>query len=287
MFWELLSTLLLRDGQNPCGRWFGKSVAAVITLIPLLWAQVASASDSIVGPGVPEPMVFDLVRPLGVREGELEFNVISLVPFRREQKSTQGLFPSVEGTESDRPAKRELGPVIEWAPEVEWAPIDDLAIEFEVPFSEERIAEYKMGIQWSFTPSTDNSRISGLQLLVNTDADGGSTTPTFLYLWAARFAPTYSAQVMAGARTTLGSRSATTETDFVLNPTVYKEVTSSIAFGVEGNTTTSERGRVEALVMPQATLSLTRSITLQMGVGARVVRGDITGESGFRLIGQL
>ena len=232
-------------------------------------------------------MVFDLVRPLGARRGELEVNVISLLPFHRESRGTDGLFPSVEGTETDPPAKRELGPSVEWAPEIEWAPIDNLAVEFEVPFSDHRIAEFKFGFQWSFDPSRDNTRISGLQLLVNTDSDGASTTPTLLYLWAARFAQTYSAQVMVGGRTTLGSRSATEESDFVFNPTLYREVCSSVALGIEGNTITSEKGRLELLFMPQATLSLSRSVTLQLGVGARVVKSDIVGESGFRLIGQL
>ncbi len=57
------------------------------------------------GPRIPEPMVFDLVRGLGARRGELEFNVLNLVPFRRG------------------------GPSYEWAPEVEYAVFDGFAVE--------------------------------------------------------------------------------------------------------------------------------------------------------------
>lgn len=34
------------------------------------------------GPRIPEPMVFDLVRPLGAKRGEGEINVLGMIPLR-------------------------------------------------------------------------------------------------------------------------------------------------------------------------------------------------------------
>lgn len=74
-------------------------------------------------PHIPEPMVFDLVRPLGADKGELEIN--SLVQYSR-----QGEF--------------------EWAPEIEFAPWNDFALELELPFDNTRQQEYKIAAQGTF-----------------------------------------------------------------------------------------------------------------------------------------
>lgn len=60
---------------------------------------------------IPEPLVFDLVRGLGARRGELEINVL-------------GQFP-VGGSNNRK---------IHWAPEVEGAVTDGIALELELPF---------------------------------------------------------------------------------------------------------------------------------------------------------
>lgn len=127
-------------------------------------------------------MVFDLVRPLGVRRGELEINTLGIVPFRRTTSSVEGLFPSSEGTEEDPPATKRRGPGIEWAPEIEFAPLNNFALEFELPFADGTLAEYKAGAQWSFSPTANGLFIDGIQGLLNIDADGSSVTPTLLYL---------------------------------------------------------------------------------------------------------
>ena len=61
-------------------------------------------------PHIPEPMVFDMVRPLGAQRGELEINTLA-------QRNLSG-----------------SGSRTEWAPEIEYAFMDGLAIEFELPF---------------------------------------------------------------------------------------------------------------------------------------------------------
>jgi len=241
------------------------------------------AEEGALRPHAPEPMVFDLVRPLGVRAGEFEVNTLGIIPFRRSSSSTGGLFPSEEGTEQDPPANKGLGPTIEWAPEIEFAPIDNLALEFELPFADSTLAEYKAGVQWSFTPTSDGLFIDGIQGLINIDADGSSITPALLYLSAWRFRGIYTFQTMLGARSTVGSRAAANETDLLINPTLYAELGSGRAVGGESNITVSEKGAIECRIMPQFSLHV-GIITIQLGAGVVFDDERAVGETAFRLV---
>jgi hypothetical protein len=92
--------------------------------LPELFDPVSAPADNgreFRGPIIPEPMVFDMVRPLGARRGELEVNVLGLVPLKRDGGA----------------------PAIEWAPEVEWAIRDGFAVEFELPFRRVRQASLR------------------------------------------------------------------------------------------------------------------------------------------------
>lgn len=91
---------------------------------------------------------------------------------------------------------------------------------------------------------------------------------------------------MLGARRTLGSRAAATETDIVINPTLYMDVSSGRALGLESNITISERGKLEYRLMPQFSVNV-GFFTAQFGVGVRFDDGRPTGESAFRLITEL
>lgn len=58
-----------------------KKLAAVMMLLGwCLWAsaEVGDIEDTI--PHIPEPMVFDLMRPLHARAGEVEVNTIGILP---------------------------------------------------------------------------------------------------------------------------------------------------------------------------------------------------------------
>lgn len=257
------------------------------SLVAVLLVPVEACAVDGLTPHAPEPMVFDLVRPLGVREGEVEVNVLGIVPFRRERHGAEGLFPSGEGTEEDSPAHKRRGPRMEWAPEIEFAPIDNLAFEFEVPFADATLAEYKAGAQWSFAPSDDGRFIDGVQALCNVDADGASVTPTLLYLTAWRLGVPYTVQSMFGFRRTLGSRSASNQVDFIFNPTFYAEIGDGRAVGLESNITLSEQREFEWLLMPQAAFNLGRGATVQFGIGARLEERAVRGESALRLITEL
>jgi hypothetical protein len=76
-------------------------------------------------PHIPEPMVFDLIRPLGARKGELEMNALFLNPTRRRTS-------------------------LEWALEIEYAFLNNHAIELELPFENMRLEELKLSYQATF-----------------------------------------------------------------------------------------------------------------------------------------
>ncbi|MFN4261406.1 MAG: hypothetical protein ACK4RK_19140 [Gemmataceae bacterium] len=104
------------------------------------------------GPDVPEPMVFDLIRPLGARKGELEVNVLGLVPFRRT-RSPFSQFIFITGAD-EVPDKREG---FEWAPEIEYAPFDNFALEFELPMFDGKVEAFKGAAQYTLGTAFDDA----------------------------------------------------------------------------------------------------------------------------------
>jgi hypothetical protein len=238
------------------------------------------------GPIIPEPMVFDLVRPLGARRGELEFNTLGLIPISRER-----------GT-----------PVVEWAPEVEYAVRDNLAFEFELPFGDGRLEAYKFAGQYTFGTGFEERYIHGAQGIVQYDRDRRSTTLTLLYLWGVRFDESCSMLGMAGARTefagdTLGRRTGfltdplegapefTTigrqggsRTEMLINLSLFNELSDRLILGFETNVARGLEGEASLLLMPQFHWGFTDDWQLQAGVGTQHVAGNVVPLAAFRLI---
>lgn len=105
---------------------------------------------------IPEPMVFDLVRPLGARRGELEINTLGLFPLRNRgrSRSVRDVPDALEDTDETR---------IDWAPEIEYALFDDFAVELELPFEDEKLVAYKFAAQWTLGTTMDGKMIHGTQ----------------------------------------------------------------------------------------------------------------------------
>lgn len=116
-------------------------------------AEDASAEDD--QPRIPEPMVFDLMRPLGSHQGEFEANVLGLIP-----------IASRGGANGDPDALGLPGNGLEWAPELEYALMDGLSLELELPFETTQVAAYKGGAQWTFGKAFGNRFIHGAQLII-------------------------------------------------------------------------------------------------------------------------
>lgn len=110
-----------------------------------IFASAARPSDYY--PEVPKPMIFDMMRPLGTKRGELEVHMLA----------TRALL----GT--DR--------AIHWALEIEYA---GFAIEGELPFVDGRLAELKLGIQAAFGTMNGGRTAHGVQYLDIYDRHTGS-----------------------------------------------------------------------------------------------------------------
>lgn len=255
-------------------------------LAELTQLPVKPVAESSRGPIIPEPMVFDLVRPLGARRGEFEINTLGLIPLKRAR-----------GT-----------PAIEWAPEVEWAIRDNLAIEFELPMGDGKLEAYKFAVQYTFGHAFEERFIHGTQGIYLYDRDRKSSVITLLYLAGVRFDEKYSLLAMMGARTefagntparrvgflvdpletvpeatTIG-REGGSRTETLLNLVLFREINDRLVLGFEVNYARGLEGEGSLLLMPQVHWDFLPNWEIQFGVGMQAISGDTIGLAAFRLI---
>ena len=223
-------------------------------------AEDKGAEDNV--PSIPEPMVFDLVRGLGARQGEFEINCLAEFPLGRSRASAPegfdpfGLMPGSEDRDG-----------IEWAPEVEYALVDGFAIEFELPFENSHLEAYKFAAQWTFGTALDNRFIDGAQIIIEPDTKFEVWELSFLYLAGIQFNERWSALGMLGVRPELENGEGVTATDGLLNFTVFRDLDLYTTFGIETNFTFGDRDRTTFLLIPQVDREFTDNLELQTGAG--------------------
>jgi len=235
-----------------------------------LGAEDASAEDDV--PRIPEPLVFDLVRPLGAKRGEFEINTLGIVPIGRAPNSA---VPDALGLSGSK---------FEWAPEVEWAVRDGLAIEFELPFETTTLAAYKSAVQWTFGTAFDRHFIHGAQAIVQYDLHEESWLPTVLYLAGARFDEVWSCLAMIGVRGDTGAEQSSDRVQRLLNLSLFADVSPHATVGVETNLSTAMRGNSALMVLPQVHWELTDYFMIQTGAGGRFASDGSMGEAAIRVI---
>lgn len=211
-------------------------------------------------PRIPEPMVFDLVRPLGARRGEAEVNVLAIIPAGRKHSK------------------------IEWAPEAEVAIADGLAFEFELPFEEGELKAYKFAGQKTFGTAFHDRFIHGLQSILVVDRQSRLWSPTVLYLAGLEFDDRWSALAMIGARTVIDDADRAGRTERLFNFSVFRHITSHATLGVESNTSVNLRGESELRLMPQTHYEWKDHLMIQFGYGVLFQPEATTPEAAFRLI---
>jgi hypothetical protein len=200
---------------------------------------------------IPEPMIFDLVRGLGAKKGELETNVLAEFPINRT-------------------ASRE----IEWAPEVEYAFADGLAIEFELPFEDGELEGYKGAFQWTIGQPGGGRFIHGTQFIAVRSAHEESWELTGLYIPAFRFNSVWSVLGMVGLRDQVGPDRRDVSA-ILLNGTVFAQLSEQTTLGLELNNTNPNdaieetENDFELLVMPQWHQEFTEHFSLQLGLGGQ------------------
>jgi hypothetical protein len=197
-------------------------------------------------------MVFDLVRGLGARKGELETNALAEFPLNR--------------TSSRK---------IEWAPEIEYAFADGLAIEFELPFEDGELESYKAAFQWTICQPRGGRFIHGTQFMAVRSVDGESWELTALYIPAYRFSQVWSVLGMVGLREQIGEDRRRDVSSILLNAAVFADVSERTTLGLELNNTNPnnaiEQSETEfkLLVMPQLHQEITDHLSLQLGLGGQ------------------
>lgn len=202
---------------------------------------------SSVRPRIPEPMVFDLIRPLGAERGEFEVNsLFRISPFENGKRT------------------------LYWAPEIEYAFLDGYGIEFEVPLANQRVDSYKGAIQGTLPGPAPSKFIQGWQALAEVSREHPSQHHiNLLYLAGARWHPKWSVFSMTGVeRESAGATSYA----FLGNYSLFHHKNRAVTYGFE----TNWKGRGESgrstLLMPQLQLRKTR-LNLQVGAGWRKQEG--------------
>src|SRR5688500_13999703 len=211
--------IALRPARSPCAllagyMGYGGTVTALVVGFGL--PQAAYGDDR------PEPMVFDLVDPLGAKKGEAEIN--TLMSFSPQT----GQF--------------------EWSPEIEYSFADDYAVEFEMPLENTSVKEYKVSLQGTLGKLDKGRMIHGWQVIGRRKNEEKAYAAEALYLNDYKFSSKWSMMNMFGMRHTAIAKSG----DYIglLNNSVFYSVRENFSIGIEVNSEISER-RWRYRVTPQ------------------------------------
>lgn len=231
------------------------------------------------GPRIPDPMVFDLVRPLGAKRGEAEFNTLGVIPLTRKSRQVDDASDplGLVRRSSDRRG-------VEWAPEIEYVLADGLAVEFELPMENISVEAYKVAGQATFGTLWHHRFIHGAQVIAQYNSDPRFWTTAWLYLAGFRIDKTWSVFGMFGPRFEHGSSLSGLHKELLSNVTLFADITNRMVAGVETNVGQVLGGHASVLVMPQVHYEVDLHWMIQGGIGVRITHDLTLPEIGFRLI---
>ena len=228
--------------NRPCRRLgYGPLLLAAVFHSSLAQAETVGGA-----PLIPEPMVFDMIRPLAAPRGELEVNTLALFPIRARGEET------------------------EWAPEIEYAFADGHAIEFELPFEGGRLDSIKLGLQGTFGTHAKNRFVHGWQYLGEADAATGRIETTFLYLAGVRYSERWSTLSMVGFNLPNEERAPGERRDdaILFNQSIFRDISKDTIAGLELNLRAGRLGTAWRMT-PQFHQRLSHSVMLQGGIGLK------------------
>lgn len=246
---------------------------------PVASPTIERVSGEDKGPRIPEPMVFDLVRPLGAKRGEWEVNTLALIPLAQKSETIDSVAdPSgLVRRSSDKKG-------VEWAPEIEMVLVDGVAIELEFPMENTTLEAYKIAGQVTFGTAFENRFIHGMQAIVQYNIDPKRWTTTLLYLGGWRLNTLWSVLGMVGARGVTNGAPGGSDVEVLTNVTVFADFTNRLVGGFETNLNQVIGGDANVLLMPQVHYEVGKHWMLQAGGGAQVTSAFILPQLGFRLI---
>jgi hypothetical protein len=189
----------------------------------------------------PEPMVFDLVDPLGAPKGELEINTLLDYSPRTGQ--------------------------LEWSPEIEYSFADGHAIELELPLENTSLNEYKVSLQGAFGKLDKGRMIHGWQAIGRRKIHERVFAAEVLYLNDYKFSNKWnkwSMMNMLGVRHTALGKSG----DFIglMNNSLFYSYSKQLSLGIELNNEIGERDWRYRLT-PQLQYIIGKNVILQLGGG--------------------
>ncbi|CCC05729.1 unnamed protein product [Sordaria macrospora k-hell] len=224
---------------------FSRRLAALTLAITT--AAPAFAAEANAYPDIPEPMVFDMVRPMSARRGELETNVLALSPLSGQERA------------------------LEWAPEVEYAVADGFALEIELPFEGTRLAELKMGAQATFGTMDRGRIVHGVQFLGIYERESKRTSQALLYMLGRRHNERLSTMTMVGVGDVRLGQSES-DAGLLVNHSTFYDLARARVVGLEVNYKSHRDGGIA--LIPQFHAPLADKVNVQLGAGADRQRGE-------------
>lgn len=217
-----------------------------------------SADEGSVLLEIPEPLHFDLMRPLGAKRGEIEVNTLGL--FAVDQK-----------------------PAFEWAPEVEYVFKDGHALELELPFLNSSLTSLKLGYQLTLPQKKNAQFAHGIQSIARYNFDANSASNEVTYIYGRRINQRLSLMTLTGIRSTYSHRSL--NIDGLINPTIFCHINKRLTLGIEKNLRIRDFRNYDFNILPQFFVEFGRYTSLQVGAGiTRKTSGSIKPLLGMRLI---
>lgn len=233
--------------------------AATATVDPASGVR-STTSELRTGPIIPEPMLFDLMRPLGAARGELEVNAL--------------VRPSV-----GRPQEG-----LAWAPEIEWAFAPGHTVELELPFEGGHVEAFKFGVQGTLGSFRQQRSIHGWQVLVECARTGKNLQLDMVHLAGHRLGSHWSVFTMQGVRWQRTDAKPQGRVKAIFNPTVFRDVSERLVLGLETNLAVGAKVRANWVLLPQAHIEW-RRYSFQMGLGAeRSFANSVRPAVAFRVV---
>lgn len=207
---------------------------------------------------IPEPMIYDLARPLGVKKGDMEINALVDV----------------------NPNNGDLS----WAPEMEFGLADGLAVEVELPFEDASHERYKLAVQKTLGIDYARGTAHGWQAFIDVNKHTRRVSGDATYIHAQRWSEKWSSLSMLGVRVNGINRSS--EFEYLLNNTVFYDVSTRLTLGLELDQEVSTGGTWRYRLTPQLHYDISQQYTLQVGAGLSTLQPSTGTEKlwSFRLI---
>lgn len=215
---------------------------------------------------IPEPLMFDLVRGLGAKQGELEINTLA-----------------------DFPLNNFKNRAIEWAPEIEYALFDNFAIELEFPFEDGNLEAFKMAIQWTLGSSNNSNFIHGIQVIGETLIHEDLSEFSFLYVPGFRFNKVWSMLGLFGVMFETGADVADKKNTILINLSVFADIKDRLVLGLELNNTDPtlqkrDDNEMSLLILPQLHYDFRDGWSVQLGFGPKITNTATNSSGVLRFI---